>query len=469
MSTTPDSRPRTPSTEGSGRKQKRPGLAPLQQFLKTEHAGGAFLGAAALIALLWANIFPSEYDTFWHEEIGFTLSGWSPSLTLEHFVVDGLMALFFFVVGLEIKRELTTGELRERRVALLPVFAAIGGMIVPAALFVVIALGAGDSEALRGWGIPMATDIAFALGALSLVSKHVPVQLAVFLLAVAVVDDIGAIAVIAIFYTSGVQVVWLLAAVAILGLVHLAVRRQAQWALLYLGLGILVWYAAYKSGIHPTIAGVAMGLLMPAYASRADNSAIPEALSAVDRIEKVRGDHGKEIGGWQRLSKLGRESVPILERYEYYLHPWTSFLILPLFALAEAGIVIRGDTVQAAATSPITLGVAAGLIVGKIVGIFLGAWIPTKLGLCDLPHRVHWPHIIGVGALAGIGFTVAIFVAGLAYEDDLLVDEAKIGILFASVLAAVLGALWLRFVGDLDDDDDPIEDYEIDLTTGQTG
>ncbi len=467
MSTTSDSGRREGPNKRFGGSEIRKGLGPLQQFVQTEHAGGAMLGIAAVIALIWANTFPDAYDDFWHQDIGLTIGDWTPSLTLEHFVVDGLMALFFFVVGMEIKRELTIGELRERRVALLPVFAAAGGMVVPAAVFVIIALGAGDTEALRGWGIPMATDIAFALGALSLVSRHVPVQLAVFLLAVAVVDDIGAIAVIAIFYTSGVSLLWLGACVAVLGLVHLAVRRHAQIAPIYIALGILAWYAAYKSGVHPTIAGVAMGLLMPVYSTRPDNSAIPAALGEVDRIERVRGDHGQEISGWQSLSRLGRESVPILERYEYFLHPWTSFLILPLFALAEAGIVIRGDTVEAAATSPITIGVAAGLIVGKILGIFLGAWIPTRLGLCDLPERVYWPHIAGVGALAGIGFTVAIFVAGLAYEDDALVDEAKIGILLASVAAAVLGALWLRFVGHLDDG--VLDRDEIDLTTGETG
>jgi NhaA family Na+:H+ antiporter len=398
-----------------------------------------------VIALVWANVAAAHYEDFWHAEIGFiSVGGFEATTDLRHLVVDGLMAVFFFVVGMEIKRELTVGELKERRVALLPVFAAIGGMVLPALLFTVVT--AGDSEALRGWGIPMATDIAFAVGAISLLSKHVPNQLAAFLLAVAVVDDIGAIAVIAIFYSDGIQVLWLAAAVAGLGIIHGMVRAHVYSWVPYVVLGLGVWAAVQQSGVHATIAGVAIGLLMPVYSRRGDRSACPEAASIIDELASGVASHSAEIGRWQRLQLLGRESVPMLERYEHHLHPWSSFVILPLFALSEAGIVIRGDTVSEALGSSITHGVILGLVVGKTMGIFLGAYIATRIRIADLPAGVTWPHILGVGALAGIGFTVAIFVAGLAYSNQALVDEAKFGILAASILAGLLGALILRFI-----------------------
>ena len=399
--------------------------------------------------MVWANLWPEDYESFWKAQLGFfSVGDFEATTDLRHLVVDGLMAIFFFVVGMEIKRELTVGELRERRVALLPVFAAIGGMVLPAAIF--FALTTGDSEAVRGWGIPMATDIAFAVGALSLLSRHVPVQLAAFLLAVAVVDDIGAIAVIAIFYSDGVALAWLGAAVVGLAAIHGCVRAHVHSWAPYAALGIMVWAAVFQSGVHATIAGVAIGLLMPVFSKRGDRSAAPEAADIISDLESAPDSHGEEISRWQRLQTLGRESVPMLERYEHHLHPWSSFVILPLFALSEAGIVIRPETVTEALESPITLGVVLGLIVGKTVGIFLGAWIATVIGLADLPKHVSWPHIIGVGALAGIGFTVAIFVATLAYDDAGLIDQAKFGIVVASIVAGVLGALILRLVAKID-------------------
>jgi len=433
--------PRVPLPSGPGRRL----ISPLQEFLRTEIAGGVILAIAAVIALIWANVGGDSYENFWKSEIGFLAVGdFSASTDLRHFVVDGLMAIFFFVVGMEIKREMTVGELKERRVALLPVFAAVGGMVLPALIF--FSLTVGDSEAARGWGIPMATDIAFAVGALSLLSKHVPVQLAAFLLAVAVVDDIGAIAVIAIFYSDGVQIAWLAAAVVGLAAVYGLVRAHVNSWVPYAALGLLVWAAVFQSGVHATIAGVAMGLLMPVYSRREDNSAAPEASSILEGIAAGTASHSEEISRWQRIQTLGRESVPMLERYEHHLHPWSSFLILPLFALSAAGIKITGETIEGAMTSSVTLGIVLGLVVGKIFGIFLGSWIATKIGVADLPDRVTWLHILGVGALAGIGFTVAIFVATLAYGEGTFLDEAKLGILFASVAAGVIGAVILRLV-----------------------
>ena len=432
--------PRVPLPEGPRRRL----ISPLQEFVRTESAGGIVLGIAAIVALVWANLSPEIYEDFWHIEIGFRSGDLNATTDLRHVVVDGLMAIFFFVVGMEIKREMTIGELKERRVALLPVFAALGGMVLPAALFVMVT--AGDGGAIDGWGIPMATDIAFAVGAISLLSKHVPNQLAAFLLAVAVVDDIGAIAVIALFYSSGIAVAWLGAALAGLLAIHLMVRIHVYSWVPYAAVGLAVWAAVQASGVHATIAGVAIGLLMPVYSRRGDRSACPEASSIIEELEGGEVSHSEEIGRWQRLQTLGRESVPMLERYEHHLHPWSSFVILPIFALAEAGIVLRGDTIGDALSSSITHGVALGLLVGKTFGIFLGAYLATKLGIADLPKGVRWPHILGVGALAGIGFTVALFIAGLAYTDQTLIDDAKFGIFAASILAGILGAVILRLV-----------------------
>jgi NhaA family Na+:H+ antiporter len=440
-STDPGTTPGAPSPAGvAGRRV----LEPLQKFLRTESASGILLGVAALVALVWANVATESYDEVWSATIGFTIGDWSPSMDLRQVVVDGLMALFFFVVGMEIKRELTIGELAERKVALLPVFAAAGGMVVPAGIF--LAVTAGDATAAQGWGIPMATDIAFAVGALSLVSRHVPIQLAAFLLAVAVVDDIGAIAVIALFYSSGLEPLWLGAAIGGLAIVYAMVRLHVFAWIPYAALGVLVWAAVLESGVQPAIAGVAMGLLMPVYARTPDAAGCGEASEIIAEIEREDTGHGADVARWQRVQEIGRESVPMLERFEDRLHPYTSFVVLPLFALSEAGIVITSDVLQDAAGSTVTLGVALGLIVGKTAGVLLGAWIATLLGLAVLPRAMRWVHVAGVGMLAGIGFTVAIFVATLAYDDELLVNEAKIGIMGASVVAAVIGIIALRLI-----------------------
>jgi len=319
-------------------------------------------------------------------------------------------------------------------------------MSVPALIYVGINFG--DSAALRGWGIPMATDIAFALAALSLLKKWIPVQLAAFLLAVAVVDDIGAIAVIALFYSEGISLLWLGAAAGGLILVALAVRAHVHSWIPYAVLGLGVWIAAYQSGIHATIAGVALGLLMPVFAKRESRAAGQEAADLTTTLRSSVTGRGTSIAHWRQMRKLSNESVPMLSRFEHALHPWSSFVILPVFALSSAGIVIRGDTLRAAAESGVSIGVAVGLVGGNIIGIPLGAYIATRLGLARLPDRVTWAHIIGAAAFAGIGFTVSIFVATLAFDDPALVDQAKLGILVASLTAAAIGAVILRLVGD---------------------
>lgn len=380
-------------------------LDPLQEFLHDEAAGGIVLVLAAVVAVIWANSsFSGSYESLWGYRL--TLGGGSLSVTedLQHWVNDGLMAIFFFVVGLEIKRELVIGELRDRRAAVLPAVAAVGGVVLPALIFVALAHG----EASSGWGIPMATDIAFAVGVLALLGSRVPAGAKLLLLTIAIVDDIIAITVIAIFYSGGLSIGWLAASVAGL-LIVVGLRRMgvhAIWPYVVVGAG--VWLATLESGVHATIAGVALGLLTPA---------------------------GK-VSGRDVLSTL-----------EHRLHPYSAFAIVPLFALANAGVDFRGGLLGQATSNSLTWAIAAGLLLGKIIGISAAVGICVRTGLGRLPDGVQAVHVVGVAAVAGIGFTVSLFIAELAYDQDELVQTAKVGIFFGSIAAAVLGAAILLIVG----------------------
>jgi len=407
---------------------------PVLRFVDREVAGGVLLLLATTAALIWANsTWADGYNSFWHAEIELVVGPWHlPHLSVGHFVNDALMALFFFVVGLEIKRELVTGDLRSFRAAALPAIAALGGMVVPAALYFALNTA---GEASRGWGITMATDIAFAVGIVALLGARVSPKIKLFLLTLAIVDDIGAIVVIAIFYTSDLSLSWLLIALA--GLVGVwLLQRLRVWAIpVYAALGIFIWYATLESGVHATIAGVALGLLTPArpLLNQRDAQQIVDALPSDASVAEVR-----------HVSFLAQESVPLTERLENMLHPFTAFLIIPIFALANAGIELSGDKISDAASSNVTLGIVLGLVVGKPLGITLFAWVATRFGFA-LPEGVHWPQFVGMGFAAGIGFTVSIFVAGLAFESSAVTDLAKIGILIASLVAAVLALLLMRF------------------------
>ena len=407
---------------------------PVLRFIDREVAGGVLLLLATTAALIWANsTWADGYNSFWHAEIELVVGPWHlPHLSVGHFVNDALMALFFFVVGLEIKRELVTGDLRSFRAAALPAIAALGGMVVPAALYFALNTA---GEASRGWGITMATDIAFAVGIVALLGARVSPKIKLFLLTLAIVDDIGAIVVIAIFYTSDLSLSWLLIALA--GLVGVwLLQRLRVWAIpVYAALGIFIWYATLESGVHATIAGVALGLLTPArpLLNQRDAQQIVDALPSDASVAEVR-----------HVSFLAQESVPLTERLENMLHPFTAFLIIPIFALANAGIELSGDKISDAASSNVTLGIVLGLVVGKPLGITLFAWVATRFGFA-LPEGVHWPQFVGMGFAAGIGFTVSIFVAGLAFESSAITDLAKIGILIASFVAAVLALLLMRF------------------------
>jgi NhaA family Na+:H+ antiporter len=407
---------------------------PIQRFLHVEAAGGIALLAGTIIALCWANSpWSDSYRDLWETRLSFDLGGHEIAEDLRHWVNDGLMALFFFVVGLEIKQELSEGgHLSNAKDAALPAIAALGGMVVPAAIYALVNAG-GDGSG--GWGIPMATDIAFALGVVALLGSRVPTGLKVMLLALAIVDDIGAIVVIAIFYSDDIQLGWALAALGGLALVAALARVRVWYRPIYAVLGVAVWFATFESGIHATIAGVALGLLAPA------RPLLP-ASAATAITAELSEDQAVTLDEVRRASFRLRESVSVAERMQDALHPWTSYVVIPVFALANAGVLLSRDVLGDAASSPITIGVVLGLVVGKFLGITGAVALATRLRIGRLPDGVTIRQVRGIAALAGIGFTVSIFISGLAFEDA-VADEAKIGVLFASAVAALAGSFLL--------------------------
>ena len=408
---------------------------PVLRFLHIEAAGGILLLASTVVALVWANTpWSAAYHDLWTTRVAIDIGGHVVAEDLRHWVNDALMVLFFFVVGLEIKQELVAGHLSRVREALLPAVAALGGMVVPALIYTAINAG---GEGSSGWGIPMATDIAFALGVLALLGERVPAQLKILLLALAIVDDIGAIAVIAAFYSDDIHGGWALAALAGLAVVAVLTRVRVWYVPLYSVLGVAVWFATLESGIHATIAGVALGLLCPA------KPLMPEA-DAAAIAEELSDDPQVTVTEIRTVSFRLRESASVAERLQDLLHPWTSYVVIPLFALANSGVELSGDIIGDAATSRITAGVIAGLLVGKFVGITGAIFFATKLRVATLPTGVTMRQIAGLAILAGIGFTVSLFVAGLAFDEAALNAEAKIGILAASAFAAVVGSLVLH-------------------------
>lgn len=415
-----------------------------QEFMSTAASGGIVLLLAALGALIWINSpWGDTYTSFWHTHISIDLAILEIEEDLQHWVNEALMTIFFFVVGLEVKREMVHGELSDRRRASLPVIAAAGGMIVPALIFTGFNLG-GPGEG--GWGIPMATDIAFAVGVISILGNRVPFGVKILLLALAVADDIGAILVIAIFYTSNLSIAWLIGALAIFGLIVVSNRAGIRNLNIYVVLGAVMWVAMLESGVEATLAGVALGLLAPA-SYFYDPKSYPEV--AEDLIRRFRaalmaGSKDEQDGILQQMVELTQGTEAPLERLERSLQPWVSYGILPLFALANAGVVLNAAVIQDALTSPISQGAALGLLIGKPIGIFTFTFIAVKLGIGTLPNRANWGDILGVGIIGGIGFTVSLFVTNLAFTEGELLDQAKIGVFFASVLAGALGFSFLR-------------------------
>jgi NhaA family Na+:H+ antiporter len=423
-------------------------LYPINEFMHAEASGGVVLIVCALAALVWANSpWADSYTALWGTKITIGPEGYAISETLLHWINDGLMAVFFFVVGLEMKREVLVGELASLRLAALPIAAAMGGMIVPALIYVSINLG---GPGAGGWGVPMATDIAFALGVLALLGSRAPTSLKIFLTALAIVDDLGAVMVIALFYTAEVSWEWLRVGAAFLGALVVANRLHVRHPIPYALLGLGLWVAFLESGVHATIAGVLLALTIPARTRMDSDGFLRRGREILDEFDRA-GEEGLHIlssGGQQAAvaeleSACERVQSP-MQRLEHALHPWVAFGIVPLFALANAGVAFGGGFVDAL-TEPVTLGIVAGLVVGKQVGVILFAWGVVRLRLADLPEDVGWRHIYGAGLLAGIGFTMSLFIGSLAFGEGALLDAAKTGILLASLLAGMAGWLVLRW------------------------
>jgi NhaA family Na+:H+ antiporter len=423
-------------------------LAPLRAFTDGSASGGVLLIIATVVALVWVNSpWAAGYDRLWHTELGVSVGQVSFVRDLHFWVNDALMALFFLVIGLEIKREVLVGELDSVRRAILPVVAAVGGALVPALVYVLL-VGLG-SPATRGWGVPMATDIAFALGVLALMGRWAPLGLRIFLTALAIVDDLLAVVVIAVFYSEGLNVTALAATggvlVFLVGMNALGVRRLAA----YMIPGVVLWFAVYQTGIHPTIAGVLLALTIPAR-TRLDGPSYVQRAGAqlrevAARIRNETGIEERHAALWELEDITQGAQAPML-RLEHGLHPWVAFVIVPLFALANAGIRFPED-VGAALSQPVVIGVVVGLVLGKQLGISAAAWLAVRSGFASLPAGVAWRHMYGAAWLGGIGFTMSLFVAELAFPDPALEDAAKLGILLASVIAG-LGGFVVLFLAD---------------------
>jgi NhaA family Na+:H+ antiporter len=411
-------------------------LAPVERFLAIEAASGIVLMLGAAVALIWANSsFNDTYAHLWHTPIGLRVGSFTFERDLHFWINEGLMTIFFFLVGLEIRREIHAGELSDIRRASLPVVAAVGGMIVPALIFA--SLNSGRSSA-QGWAIPMATDIAFAVGALALLGKRVQPALRILLLALAVIDDVGAIVVIALFYSSTLAaagfVILGVGLAAVLFLQLLGIRSP----LAYVAPGIAVWAGAYSAGIHPTLAGVILGMMTPVKAWHGPRIFLDETQARVDslRLEGVVEEHAL-LPHLDRLKSDSREAVAPVERLQHALHRWVAFGIMPLFALANAGVSI-GHIQFDGDAAWVFLGVSLGLAAGKPAGILLLTWLAARTGIVRLPRGVRWTGIAIVGMVGGIGFTMALFIAQLAFPTGALLEIAKLGVLSGSLLAGVL-------------------------------
>jgi len=413
---------------------------PFLRFLHIEAAGGIVLLICTILALILANSPWSQvYLNFWKMPVSISFGELKLSHSLAHWINDGLMTIFFFVVGLEIKRELVAGELKNRQAAMLPIIAALGGMLVPALFYILSLRG---NEGAAGWGIPMATDIAFVVGFLSLFGKRVPHGLKIFILSLAIVDDLGAILIIAAVYSTNISLGALAMGFLGLGVIVLLNRLGVRRVPVYVFVGSLIWLAFLSSGVHPTIAGVLLGLLTPASAWVGDRAFLEVLSTLSDRLKPSGALLGKKNSNHiNHLVTTAREVVSPLERLELSLHPWVAFVIMPVFALANAGVPLAAQAIS----SPVSIAVTSGLVLGKPLGIFLFSWLAVSFFGGRLPDKVNWSCILGAGFLAGIGFTMSIFIASLALEGGLLV-EGKVGTLIGSSLSAIIGLGILYFV-----------------------
>ena len=422
----------------------------IRNFIQQQSFGGFLLIFVTVIAVVWAN--SSYYDLYyqlWHKvELGFSFGDFELKESLHHWVNDGLMAIFFFVIGLEIKREVTHGELSSFKSAVLPISAAIGGMVVPALVYVLFNYN--NPQFIHGWGVPMATDIAFALGLMSLLGNRVNINLKIFMTALAIADDLGAILVIAFFYTETIDMTEIISAAIFLGILFggniLGIRKTAFYAIIGLG---GVWLSFFYSGVHATIAGVLVALAIPSkpkisgsgYVQKLKNLLQKSSISSTKDVSMLTYE---EVHTLEKVTKVTKDAESPLQKLEHALHPFSSFFILPLFALANAGVHIEGSLIDML-VHPISLGIIGGLVLGKLLGISLFTKIPLWFKITSLPDGVNMRQIYGVSLLAGIGFTMSIFISELAFIDDQHVQIAKVGVFAASIIAAVSGMMILSY------------------------
>ena len=424
-------------------------VRPVREFMQIEASSGIVIVIAVIAAMVAANTpLSDDYLELIHHEIALELGFFDLHASVVEWVNDGLMVIFFFVVGMEIKREVVVGELSGGSKVVVPIAAAAGGMIVPVIIFFLLV---DDPIARDGWAIPMATDIAIAVGVVTLVGSRVPSGLKVMLLAVAVVDDIGAIAVIAIFYTDEVSLSAMALVAALIALMFAMNFYGIRRVTLYFAVGILAWMAMHETGVHTTILGVILGVMTPMnpwYRS----GAVPDLVqSLLDRTRAAESAPSEErarderVGAMLTLSDISQEAIGPLDRIEHQLLPWSAFVVVPIFAFVNAGVDLRGGALDEALTSNLTYGIGLGLLIGKPVGFAIGTWIAVRLG-AEAAQGVTWVGVVAMGIIAGIGFTVALFVTELSFEQEELLTDAKVGIFFASVAAAALGLLILRMI-----------------------
>ncbi|MDD1963830.1 Na+/H+ antiporter NhaA [Pseudomonas putida] len=416
-------------------------LAAVERFSHIEAVSGVVLVIAAIAALLWANSSISlSYGDFWHTQVSITFGSLSLGQSLHFLVNDGLMTIFFLVVGMEIRQEIQDGALSNAKLATLPLGAALGGVLVPAGIYLAYNVG---TDSAHGWAVPTATDIAFAVGVLALLGKSIPANLRVFLLALAIIDDIAAILIIAVFYTTSLNFTGLGIAGVGLALVFTMQRMGIGSAWPYLVPGAIMWSGLLNLGVHPTLAGVVLGLITPVRSAPSRERPLEIMSKAFHDLTHRVGEGEKKVSApLKQIRFAEREVIPPVQRIQERLHPWVAFVIMPLFALANAGVNLHGAHLGETTAIPVVLGVVMALVLGKPIGVMLATFVLVRSGLCRLPDRVTWGGVTLVGLLAGIGFTMSIFIAGLAFNDAHLLAAAKLSVLCASTASATIGLLW---------------------------
>lgn len=421
-------------------------LEPVNKFIHLEYTGGIVLLSCVVLAILWANVAGIEsYHHVWEQHFKIGLGTFTLDEPLHVWINDGLMAIFFFLIGLELKREFINGELSTLKTASLPMMAALGGMLVPALIY--FAINRGQPSA-SGWGIPMATDIAFAIGLLSLAGDRIPTSVKVFLSALAVADDLGAVIVIALFYTDHINMYMLAIGGVSVMILWLGNILGIRHILFYILIGLVVWVAFLFSGVHATIAGVLIAFTIPARTKIDEDNFLQQLKKYAHRFELEIPNQSTLITPAQhriigKIKELSQDAETPLQKIEHSLHPWVAFIIMPLFALSNAGIEINSSFFSLL-SNPVSIGIILGLVVGKFVGVLGFTWLMAKTGFSKLPSYSGWRHMVGVALLAGVGFTMSLFITGLAFTDEVIIERAKAGILLGSVIAGVLAMIVLK-------------------------